>query len=297
MIWNKIKFGIAPINWSNDDLLELGADITLEQCLGDMQKAGFSGTEMGHKYPTDAQRLKPILGRYNLDLASAWFSTYFVQSTNPEEELDRLEKSLQFLSAMGANTVNLAECSGAVHNARHIPLLQKPVFDEKDWDRLIRGLSKAGQLCHTYGIQAGYHHHMGTGIESYEEIERLMKSTDPETISLCADTGHLCYAGIDPLDVFKNFSDRIKHIHLKDVRRNILESGPGNKGSFLDSVLEGVFTVPGDGMIDFVPIFEAVVDSEYEGWMIVEAEQNPAKADPLQYAQMAAEYLGNIFAS
>lgn len=278
-------------------MVELGANITLDQCLSEMQKAGFSGTELGYKYPADAHQLKPILSKYYLDLASAWFSTYFVQITHLEEELDRLDKMLQFLSAMGTTTINLAECSGAVHGARHIPLSDKPVFDNKAWDRLIQGMNRAGQLCNSYGIQAGYHHHMGTGIETYEEIERLMTSTNPESISLCADTGHLHYAGIDPLDFFKKFKDRIKHIHLKDVRKNILKSGSSNKGSFLDSVLEGVFTVPGDGMIDFAPIFDVVLESDYEGWMIVEAEQDPAKADPLQYAQMASEYLGKFIAS
>ena len=296
MIWNNIRFGISPINWSNDDLQELGADITLEQCLADMQKTGFSGTELGHKYPTDAKRLISILGSYNLELASGWFSTYFVRTSDPDAELERLEQSLRLLSAMGAKTINLAECSGAIHNARHIPLSDKPVFDDKDWDNLIHGLDRAGQLCHTYGIQAGYHHHMGTGIETYAEIDRLMNSTTSDLLHLCADTGHLRYAGIDPLDVFENFADRIVHIHLKDIRANILTSESSKNGSFLDSVLEGVFTVPGDGMIDFIPIFETVVESGYTGWMIVEAEQDPAKADPLQYAQMAADYLGKIIA-
>ncbi|MCH8328099.1 MAG: myo-inosose-2 dehydratase, partial [Candidatus Marinimicrobia bacterium] len=150
MIWNNIKFGISPINWSNDDLHELGADITLDQCLADMQKTGFSGTEMGHNYPIDAIRLKSILGKYNLDLTSGWFSTYFVRSSSPEKELERLDRLLQLLASMGAKTVNLAECSGAVYTARHIGLSHKPVFDDKDWDSLIHGLERAGQLCHTY---------------------------------------------------------------------------------------------------------------------------------------------------
>jgi inosose dehydratase len=286
-----IRLGIAPINWSNDDLPELGGDIPLERCLAEMRAAGYSGTEQGHKFPTDPVRLKALLARYGLALASSWHSTYFARGDNLEEELARLDDRLKFLSAVGATVINLAECSGTVHNVQDQPLAARPVFTDREWDRVIAGMNLAGDRCRSYGIRAAVHHHMGTGIQTAEEIDRLLSATEPEKVFLCADTGHLQFAGTDPLAFFEKHLDRIVHIHLKDIRPAVLRKVREEDTSFLDAVLAGVFTVPGDGMIDFAPLLDVVVSSAYDGWLIVEAEQDPSRADPLEYARRARAYL------
>ncbi len=289
-----VKIGIAPINWCNDDMPELGENITLEQCLSEMKATGYEGTELGHKFFKTADKLLPLLNTYNLSLASMWHSTYFVDNSDLERELDQLQQKIVFLIEMGATVINLAECSRTVHNKKDIALSKKPIFSIQEWDRLIFGLNRAGELCNKFGIKAAIHHHMGTGIQSLNEIDRLMENTDPNAVFLCADTGHLKFAGIDPLLVFRKYIDRIVHVHLKDLRGSVLEKVQAKDYSFLEAVLSHVFTVPGDGMIDFKPIFEILASSNYEGWLIVEAEQDPAWANPSQYAQSARNYLTNI---
>ena len=294
MSQQRVKLGIAPINWSNDDLPELGADISLDRCLSEMQEAGYAGTELGNKFPTQAATLKPLLSKYGLSLASMWHTTYFVENDDLEAELSRIKENLEFLSAMGTNVINIAECSGSVHGDRNKPLSNKPVFDDREWDRLITGLKKTGELCDAYGISAAFHHHMGNGVQTEDEIDRLMSSTANEKVYLCADTGHMRFAGFDPLPVYERYMDRIHHIHLKDVRENVLTEMLDKDASFLDSVIEGVFTVPGDGMIDFKPVFDVVMESDFNGWMIVEAEGDPSKNDPLQYSKIAKRYISEI---
>jgi len=286
--------GIAPINWSNDDLPELGADNSLDKCLSEMQEAGYAGTEFGHKFPTEVSTLKPLLSKYGLSLASMWHATYFVEHDDLEGELSRIKESLEFLSAMGTGVINLAECSGSVQGDRNKPLSNKPVFDDREWDRLITGLRKTGELCDAFGISAAFHHHMGTGVQTEDEIDRLMSSTANEKVYLCADTGHMRFAGFDPAPIFERYMDRISHIHLKDIRESVLTEMLGEDASFLDSVIKGVFTVPGDGMIDFKPVFDLVMDSNYTGWMIVEAEGDPVKFNPLQYSKIAKRYISEM---
>ena len=294
MSQQKVKLGIAPVNWSNDDLPELGADISLDRCLSEMQEAGYAGTESGHKFPTKVSTLKPLLSKHGLSLASMWHTTYLVENDDLEGELSKLKESLEFLSAMGTGVINIAECSGSVHGDRNKPLSAKPVFDDREWDRLIIGLKKAGELCETHGIKLAFHHHMGTGVQTEDEIDRLMSSTANEKVYLCADTGHMRFAGFDPLPVYKRYIDRIAHIHLKDIRESVLTEMLDKDASFLDAVIEGVFTVPGDGMIDFKPVLDVVMESNYSGWMIVEAEGDPSKTDPLQYSRIAKRYISEI---
>jgi len=290
---SQVKIGIAPINWCNDDMPELGENITLEQSLSEMQAAGYKGTEFGHKFLSTAAKLRPLLDTYDLSLTAMWHSTYFVDNSDFEQEMAQLQQRIEFLIEMGAKVINLAECSRTVHSKKDIPLSQKPIFSSQEWDRLIHGLNKAGELCNQFGMKAAVHHHMGTGIQSLDEIDRLMENTDPNAVFLCADTGHLTFAGIDPLLVFEKYIDRIVHVHLKDLRGSVLKKVWAKDCSFLEAILSHVFTVPGDGMIDFKPIFEILASSAYEGWMIVEAEQDPAWANPFQYAQTARDYLNN----
>ena len=297
MMEDGIKIGIAPINWCNDDIPELGGDIPLERCLSEMRAAGYVGTELGHKFPTGERELIALLNENQLALASAWQSTFFVQNSDHNAELSRFEQRVQLLSAVGAKLVNLAECSGTVHNKMNVPLSQRPVFTDSQWKRLVEGLNRAGEICRTHGLRAAYHHHMGTGVQTLAEIERLMQATDPDLVFLCADTGHLYLAGADPFAVFETYSDRIAHIHLKDVREKVFLEMKTKDRSFLQSVLAGIFTVPGDGTINFEPLLNRVQKSGYQGWLIVEAEQDPEKANPFQYAQLARQYIYNSLSS
>ena len=294
MSQQNVKLGIAPINWSNDDLPELGGDISLDRCLSEMQEAGYAGTEFGHKFPTEVNTLKPLLSEHGLSLASKWHATYFIENNDLESELSGIKESLKFLSAMGTGVINLAECSGSVHADRNKPLSNKPVFDDREWDRLVTGLKKTGELCDTYGIYAAFHHHMGTGVQTKEEIDRLMSSTANEKVYLCADSGHMQFSGFDPLPVFEKYMDRIRHIHLKDIRESVLTVMLDEDVSFMDSVKEGVFTVPGDGMIDFGQILDVIMESNYNGWLIVEAEGDPAKTNPFEYSKIAKRYISEL---
>ncbi len=287
-----IKLGIAPINWCNDDMPDLGKDISLEQCLSEMKESGFAGTELGHKFPNSAQELSKILATYNLSLASAWHSTYFVENDNINEEVNKLKTRCNFLLQVGCKTINLAECSFTIHGTKNISISQRPVFTKEQWKKLIAGMNQAGQLCNDLGMKACYHHHIGTGVQTEQEVERLMDNTIPERVYLCADTGHIYFAGTEPLSLFQKYISRIGHIHLKDIRKEIMQKVYDR--SFLDGVLAGVFTVPGDGVIEYQPIFDLILSSDYHGWMIVEAEQDPTKAHPLTYAKKARDYIKQL---
>ncbi len=290
-----IKLAIAPINWSNDDLHELGGDVSLEQCLTEMQAAGFVGTEIGHKFPSSGQAIKSLLQDYKLELASAWHSTFFLSSPFAVEQ-KRLEERLTVLAEAGAKRINFCECTGTVHGSIEVLLTQRPRMQKADWALFSRALHQAAAICEQYGITIAYHHHMGTVIQEEPEILQLLASTDPQHVGLCFDTGHLSFANCDPLSFWSNVADRVQHIHLKDIRRPV-HSKMWDKNSFLQCVKEGVFTVPGDGGIDFAPLLREIVGHGYEGWLVVEAEQDPAVANPLVYARTAYSYLNSILSS
>lgn len=294
MSLEKIQFGCAPIAWTNDDMPELGKENTFEQCISEMALAGYTGTEIGNKYPKD-----PVILRYYLDLrglkvASAWFSAFL--TTQPYEETEEsFIKHRDFLHAMGAKVIVVSEQGHSIQGQMDTPLFKnKPVFTDEEWDKLTRGLEALGDLAHEKGMEIVYHHHMGTGVQTTEEIDRLMENTDPDKVKLLFDTGHLVFSGEDPLEIYDKYKNRIKHIHFKDVRKEVAKEVKENNDSFLVAVKKGVFTVPGDGMIDFKPIMDAILDYGYEGWIVVEAEQNPAKANPFEYALKARKYIDEI---
>jgi len=312
----KVKLGIAPINWSNDDLPELGGETPVEQCLAEMREAGFAGTEIGNKFPKDGRAIRSLLGNYGLELASAWHSTFFL-SASLGEELQSLERKLALLRDVGAKRINLCECTGTVHGDISKPLSARPRVS--DWTRLCDGLNEAARVSEQFGITVAYHHHMGTVIQTEDEIDELLSRSD---IGLCFDSGHLRFAGADPIKCWSKFESRVTHVHLKDIRP-LKDVGPSlraqaqrsekqsmssgfeenldcfatlamTNSSFLETVKAGVFTVPGDGSIDFVSLITKILASDYRGWMIVEAEQDPAKANPLQYALKAKSYINGI---
>lgn len=290
---NKVRVGIAPIGWTNDDLPELGKENTFEQCISEMALAGFTGTEVGNKYPRETETLKKALKLREIEIASAWFSTFI--TTKPfDETKNAFLAHRDFLYEMGAKVIVVSEQGHSIQGLENTPLfLNKPIFTDKDWDALATGLNRLGELAQEKDMKLVYHHHMGTGIQTTEEIDRLMRITNPNLVYLLYDTGHLFLSGENPIEVLeKNFS-RIKHVHLKDVRQHIADKLKCEKLSFLQGVKEGVFTVPGDGVIDFKPVFNILIEREYEGWMIVEAEQDPGLANPLEFAIMARKYIKN----
>lgn len=288
---NHVHLGIAPIAWTNDDLPDLGAENTFEQCVSEMALAGFTGCEVGNKYPTDPAVLKPALELRGLQIANQWFSTLFT-SEPYEVTIRNFREKLDFLSAMGAKVVGASEQGNSIQG-KPIPILdnRKPIFTEEQWKVFAEGMNEMGHLAREKGITLTYHHHMGTAVQSIEETERFLEMTDPNLVFLLYDTGHFTFAGEDPLVAVKKFIGRIRHVHLKDVRPQVLEQVKAEKMSFLDAVRAGAFTVPGDGGIAFDPIFAVLAENNYKGWMIVEAEQDPAKANPLEYALKARRFI------
>ena len=287
-----ITLGIAPINWSNDDDPNLGGNIPFEQCIEDMADAGYRGTELGSKFPTNRATLQQALTEKGLQLASGWFSTYFTEDGRGEETLSLFLDKLSFLRAMGARFINVCECGHAIQGTSE-PILgdKKPRFSEPQWLKLIQGLHALGRIANDFSMHMVYHYHAGTGVFHLDEIDTLMRHTSPELVSLLLDTGHAAFADINPLQLIKQYGSRIRYVHLKDIRLSVLNTVATRSLSFMDSVRAGVFTVPGDGNLDFLPILSALNAWHYEGWMIVEAEQDPAIAPPLAYAKKAMAYL------
>ena len=291
-----IRFGANPIIWSNDDLRELGADIPLETCLGQARQIGFEGIELGHKFPRGARELAAVLDRFGLACVSGWYSASLL-ARDAAAELAQLRAHLDLLKAVGSNVLVFAEVSGAVHADRERPLAQRPRLAPGDWRELGRRVTQVAAATLAEGVQLAYHHHMGTVVQSEADIDALMEATGPE-VALLLDTGHARFAGADPAALARRYARRIRHVHAKDVRAELAERALRGDWSFLRAVLEGVFTVPGDGCVPFDRVFREL--RAYSGWIVLEAEQDPKKADPLSYAtlglrnlrQLAAENLG-----
>jgi inosose dehydratase len=288
---NQVELAIAPIGWTNDDMPELGGEVTFEQCINEMAIAGFSGTEVGNKYPRNTEVLKKALSLRGLKIASAWFSA-FLTSEPFEETAKAFVAHRDFLHEMGAKVIVVSEQGNSIQGQLETPLFDHNLlFSEEEWKLLVDGLHLLGDLAAEKNMKIVYHHHMGTGIQTTEEIDRLMAETNPEKVSLLYDTGHLVFSGEDHLHILNKYIDRIHHVHLKDVRIDVVNKVRERKMSFLQAVKEGVFTVPGDGVIDFKPVFEALNAAGYKGWFVVEAEQDPAVANPFDYALKARQYI------
>jgi len=287
----KVKLGIAPIAWTNDDMPELGKENTFEQCVSEMALAGFTGSEVGNKYPKDTNVLKKALELRNMNIASAWFSSFL--TTKPlQETIDGFIKHRDFLHEMGAKVVVVSEQGHSIQGMMDTPIFkEKPVFTDDEWVKLSQGLNKLGELAKEKEMKLVFHHHMGTGVQTTAEIEKLMEMTDPSLVYLLFDTGHLTFSGEDAEAVLRKFVNRIKHVHLKDIRPEIRKRVIEENMSFLQAVKSGTFTVPGDGCIDFEPLFKILAENNYEGYLLVEAEQDPAKANPLEYAIKARKYI------
>ena len=288
----KVFLGIAPIGWCNDDMPELGSENTFRQIVSEMALAGFTGCEIGNKYPSDPAELKWELDLRGMRIASRWFSSFIL--TQPIEQVEAdFRKELDFLAAVGANRINVSEQSYGIQGKLDVPILgdAKHVMNDEEWDRFCKGLNHLGRIAKDRGFKLCFHHHMGTVVQTAEETDRMLANTDPDLVYLCYDTGHFTFAGEDPLTVLKKYVSRVGHVHLKDMRPDVVAKVKPEGWSFLKAVRNGAFTVPGDGCVDYDPIIKLLSDAGYEGWLLVEAEQDPAKANPLEYAIKARKYI------
>lgn len=289
----QVRLAISPIGWTNDDWPDLGGDIPFATCIREMAAAGYAGCEAGGKFPRQPAALLAALQPLDLEVASAWTDLYFTDGRSAEETLDSFGAHCEFLRAMGAAVVVACECGGAVHKLDRPVAADRPRFDEEQWRQLVDGLHRAGELATDLGLTLAYHPHMGTGVQTATEIERLMAATDPAFVSLLVDSGHAAFAGDDPAEIVRRHGPRVRHVHLKDVRREVLESARQG-ASFEQAVRAGVFTVPGDGSLDQVGLLAALAETGYTGWLVIEAEQDPAQAPPLEYARRARTFLREV---
>src|SRR4051794_37332676 len=292
---SKVKIGITPTSWWNDDFIDIDIGITFGQCVSEMALAGFEGCSIGHKYPKDPKDLKHELSLRSLTASEPWASTYFTINEMKETTLKSFHHQMNFIKELGGADMVVAELGGAVHPLPVAVFANRPVFSDDQWKALLDGINHIGKIATDNGMQLCYHPHMGTGVMYKPDIDRLMEGTDEKNVHLLFDSGHLLFAGVDPLEIAKQYGKRIKHLHLKNVREKYIEEAHAKHWSFRDAVEAGVFTVPGDpeGSLDFPPIFQALADADFGGWIVIEAEQDPAKAYPLVYAKMARDYLRN----
>lgn len=290
------KIGIHPINWVGEDVREHGADTTFEQIVDEIQALELTGTEMGRKFPTDIKVLKEELSNRNIQLVSQWKSVLFSDPAYREQELEAYRKHVEFLKEMGSTVISTCEVGGSLHfDPRRTPN-EKVVLrlDEAGWQSLAEGLNAAGAIAKEHGLKLTYHHHGGTAVERPEEIDRLMELTDPSLVYLLFDTGHAYYGGADPLTVLRKYYDRIAYIHLKDIRQEVLDEARAEEADFITCIRKGVFTVPGDGCLEFAPIIEELVSLGYNGWAMLEGEQDPAIHPAYDYAKNALKHIHSL---
>ena len=288
----KVKIGIAPIAWTEDDMPEMGAGNSFLQTISEIALAGYVGTEIGCQYPHNPDILNREFARRGIEAITAWISTYLNEKPlwwNERAFTDHLK----FLKAIGATLINTSDQSFSIQHQWDTPLSYKKVLNDDEWEELAKGLDHLGKIAVDEGMKLVYHHHMTTTVQTTEEIDRMLAMTDPKYVHMIFDTGHLTFSGEDPVAILKKHHDRIAHVHLKNVRKSAMEKCYAEKKSFLRSIPEGVFTVPGDpeGCVDFDTVLSLLDEYNYEGWLVVEAEQDPDIANPLDYARMARAYV------
>ena len=285
-----IKLGVAPIAWVEDDMPEYGKETTFLQTISEIALLGFEGTEIGCLYPRDTNILNEELDRRGLKAITAWISLYLLERPFWMDVRDFTDHVL-FLKNAGAKVVNVSDQSYSVQHRSHTFYKDKPVLTDEEWLTFTNRLNKLGEIAYKHGLEIVYHPHMTTTVQTTAEIDKFLELTNPKYINIIYDTGHLTFSGEDPVAVLKKHFNRIKHIHLKDVRADVLKRCEENKLSFLESILEGVFTVPGDGCVDYPEIFKILEEREYKGWLVIEAEQNPYKYNPYDYSKMGKDYI------
>ena len=284
-----IKLGIAPIAWSNDDMPELGGKTSLEQCLKEASMAGFTGIESGGKFPMDSEKLIPKLNKENLKLCSGWYGAQLLKRS-PKEEFELMQKQLKLFKDCKAPCMVFAEVTDSVQGDPVKPLSKRPKLSKEDWKKFAQSINEISKMMLDEDMPLAYHHHMGTVIETEEDVNKLMEKTK-DSVKLLVDTGHMLFAQGNSIKLVDSFYERIIHVHCKDIRKDILDKSLKIDSTFRQAFLDGAFTVPGDGCIDYVPFLNALKEKNYSGWLVVEAEQDPAKANPFKYAKIGYEYL------
>ena len=277
-----VRIGANPIGWSNDDMRELGGATPLEVCLAEAKEAGFEGMELGHKFPREPKALAQVLNQFGLSLVSGWYSAELLRR-DANDEMEHLRPHLDLLKALGCSVLVFAETSNAIHSDRTKPLAERPVLAAAEWAQFGKRMTDIAERTLSEGVRLVYHHHMGTIVESADEIDALMAATGP-SVHLLLDTGHATFAGADPAALARQYRTRISHVHMKDVRADVMAAAREQRLSFLDAVIAGVFTVPGEGCVDYPGVLREL--RGYSSWVVVEAEQDPAKADPFTYAKL-----------
>jgi inosose dehydratase len=287
-----VRFGVSPIAWINDDLPELGGETPVATVLRDAHELGFEGIELGGKFPREPAQLGAQLGAHELALIGGWWSAaLLVRSV--EEEIEALQSHLQLLEALGSGVFIIAECSNTVHGDRRRPLAATPRLPEAQWPAFGDRLSTLARYLEDRGLRLAYHFHLGTVVDGEDDIERFVAHTDTG-VGFVVDTGHAALGGINAERLIRNHPDRVAHVHTKDVRRRVFDDNLRRGGSFLDGVLAGMFTVPGDGDLDFHGVAQALLDIGYDGWIVVEAEQDPARADPRLYGRIGLDTMRRL---
>ena len=284
-----IKLGVAPIAWSNDDMPELGGKTTLEQCLNEAHKAGFTGIESGGKFPKNSDELLPKLKKEKLELCSGWYGAHLLKNT-PKEEFSLMRNQLNLFKDCNAPCMVFAEITNSIQGDPNTPLSKKPKLSKDDWSKLILRMNEISKMMIDENMPLAYHHHMGTVIETEKETKRLIESTN-DTVKLLIDTGHMLFARGSSINLLNDFSERLIHVHCKDIRKEILDKSLKSDSTFRQAFLDGAFTVPGDGCIDYKPFLKILKEKNYSGWLVVEAEQDPSKANPFEYAKIGYKYL------
>ena len=284
-----INLGVAPIAWSNDDMPELGGDTPIETCLMEAKTAGFNGIELGGKFPRNPGTIKYLLNKFNIHLPGGWYRSK-LRERSIDDEWQAMQDQIDLLKLVKASVFIFADQTESIQSDQNIPLSQRPKLEDREWNEFCKKISEISKRLADIGLPMSYHEHMGTIVQSEEDINRLLDNTNDETF-LLYDTGHIMFAQGDYESILKKYVSRINHIHCKDIRKNVLEKSLSEDLSFRDAFLEGVFTVPGDGCIDYNPLFKILFRNNYSKWVIVEAEQNPKKANPLEYAKKGYNYL------
>ena len=285
----KIKLGIAPIAWSNDDMPELGGDTPIEQCLEEASSVGFTGIELGGKFPRNPGITNFLLSKYDLKMPGGWYGS-FLRERTVNEEWAAMQEHLSLLKLVKADVFVFADVSASIQGDQTRKLSTRPSLEKNEFKEYCLKINEISNRLNDEGIPMSYHEHMGTIIQTEEDVDRFMDGTNDNAF-LLYDTGHLLFAQADYERVLRNYVKKINHVHCKDIRKNILDKSLDQDLSFRESFLEGVFTVPGDGCINYEPLFKILFDNQYQEWLIIEAEQDPKKANPLEYAKIGYKYL------
>ncbi|WBU63628.1 myo-inosose-2 dehydratase [Paracoccus aerodenitrificans] len=288
-----IRYGTNPIAWSNDDDQSIGAHISLEDCLSDCREIGFDGIEKGHKMPSDGDELKSALDAYGLRFIGGWHSSNILATgSTPEVERAAMDAHIAMSKAAGSDLIIICECSNSVHGNDQVAANDRPILTDDEWDRLMTGINDLAAHASAQGMRFCYHHHVGSCVESADDIDRFMAAAGPD-VYLLLDTGHASFGGADPEELARRYIDRVGHIHCKNIRQPVMETVRAEGLSFIEGVRRGAFTVPGDpdGCVDFAPVLRIAAKAGYDGWLVIEAEQDPELRDPRHYQSMGHDAL------